>query len=57
MLTMEGWATIRYLHAQGKGIRAIAKLKDSFPKVSRSPLELRRQVMDKYRSILPFPPT
>lgn len=22
---MEGWATIRYLHAQGKGIRAIAK--------------------------------
>src|SRR5579872_2271713 len=24
MLTMEGWATIRYLHAQGKGIRAIA---------------------------------
>jgi transposase len=25
MLSMEGWATIRYLHAQGKGIRAIAK--------------------------------
>jgi transposase len=25
MLTMEGWATIRYLYAQGKGIRAIGK--------------------------------
>jgi DNA-binding phage protein len=25
MLSMEGWATIRFLHAQGKGIRTIAK--------------------------------
>jgi transposase len=25
MLTMEGWTTIRYLHAQGVGIRAICK--------------------------------
>ena len=25
MLSMEGWATIRYLHAQGKSIRAIAR--------------------------------
>jgi IS30 family transposase len=25
MVTMEGWTTIRYLHAPGKGIRAIAK--------------------------------
>jgi len=27
-----------------------------FPKVSRSPKELRQQVVEKYRSILPFPP-
>lgn len=29
--------------------------KDTFPKVSRAPRELRRQVVEKYRSILPFP--
>jgi hypothetical protein len=26
-----------------------------FPKVSRSPRELRQSVVDKYRGILPFP--
>ncbi len=25
MISMEGWTTIRYLHAQGKGVRTIAK--------------------------------
>jgi transposase len=25
MISMEGWTTIRYLHAQGKGVRSIAK--------------------------------
>lgn len=28
---------------------------EQFPKVSRSPKELRRQVVEKYRGILPFP--
>lgn len=32
-------------------------LRDSFPKVSRAPRELRQQVVEKYRSILPFPPS
>lgn len=30
-------------------------LKDQFPQVSRAPRELRRQVVEKYRGILPFP--
>lgn len=30
---------------------------DAFPKVSRAPRELRRQVIEKYRGVLPFPPT
>lgn len=30
-------------------------LRDQFPKVSRSPRELREQVVEKYRGILPFP--
>lgn len=30
-------------------------LKDKFPKVSRSPRELRERVIEKYRGILPFP--
>ncbi len=30
-------------------------LKDSFPRVSRSPRELREQVVQKYKSVLPFP--
>ncbi len=30
-------------------------LRDDFPKVARAPKELRRQVVEKYRSILPFP--
>src|SRR5581483_10609902 len=30
-------------------------LRDSFPKVSRSPRALREQVVEKYRSVLPFP--
>jgi 4-hydroxy-3-polyprenylbenzoate decarboxylase len=29
---------------------------DQFPKASRAPKELRRQIVEKYRSILPFPP-
>ena len=29
--------------------------KDEFPKVSRAPRELRQQVIEKYRSVLPFP--
>lgn len=29
--------------------------KDRFPRVSRSPRELRRRVVEKYRSVLPFP--
>lgn len=29
--------------------------RDSFPKVSRAPRELREKVVDKYRSVLPFP--
>jgi hypothetical protein len=28
---------------------------DKFPQVSRSPRELRRQVVEKYRDLLPFP--
>ena len=30
-------------------------LRDKFPKVSRSPRELREKVVEKYRGILPFP--
>ena len=30
-------------------------LKDKFPKVSRSPADLRRKVVEKYRGVLPFP--
>ncbi len=30
--------------------------RDQFPKVSRAKRELRRQVVEKYRSLLPFPP-
>jgi hypothetical protein len=29
--------------------------RDKFPQVSRSPRELRRQVVEKYRDLLPFP--
>jgi UbiD family decarboxylase len=30
--------------------------RNQFPKVSRAPRELRRQVVEKYRPLLPFPP-
>ena len=43
---MEGWATIRYLHAQGKGIRAIAKELGVARKTVR--LALRREGSPKY---------
>lgn len=36
-------------------VRPFAR-RDTFPKVSRAPKELRRRVVEKYRSILPFPP-
>jgi len=29
--------------------------RDKFPQVSRSPRELRREVVEKYRDVLPFP--
>jgi UbiD family decarboxylase len=31
--------------------------RERFPPVSRSPSELRRQVVERYRSLLPFPPS
>ena len=30
--------------------------RDQFPKVSQAERELRREVVEKYRSLLPFPP-
>ena len=31
--------------------------REKFPQVSRSERDLRRQVVDKYRHLLPFPPS
>jgi transposase len=54
MLTMEGWATIRYLYAQGKGIRAIGKELGVARKTVRR--ALRAEATPKYeRSRRPNP--
>ena len=31
-------------------------MRDQFPEVSRSERELRHQVVEKYKGVLPFPP-